>query len=106
MPIIGKLRDAYDDLAFVRSDGMLNLVPSPHYQTKVLQEKGLVKNGQMQFVAGLNVYPATVLCGQTFMGNSLITNRTIAIHHFDGSWVDGKIASQTVVMRGTFKGKL
>lgn len=86
-PIIKKMMDFYEDVAFVQKDGKFNLVPSPVFQTQVLKECGLVCNGQYQELENITVYPAEILSPLDFMTGELKeTEKTISIHWYNASW--------------------
>ena len=79
----------YDDMEFEDENGNLNLIASPKWQTQILKDCGLKPNGEHQFVEGLTVYPEKVLCGKNmYTRRILLKPYTMAIHHFDGSWLD------------------
>lgn len=47
-PVIQDMLNQYEKLEFIQSDGSLNMIPSPIYQTEILEKWGLEKNGQIQ----------------------------------------------------------
>ena len=88
-PIMGELREQYSELTFYDEYGDLNMIAAPALQEKIFMQKGYQKNGEYQIVDGMTIYPEKILsakCNTT--GRILPTSRTVAIHHFDGSWVD------------------
>ena len=89
------LRDAYDGVCFCRSDGSLNLLPSPAYQTDCLIEHGLSANGERQNVLGIELYPCGWFSPMLHYSHRLVLNEnTHSIHHFDGSWVAAREKSE------------
>jgi len=101
--IIGELRDIYNYIEFIKSDGTLNLKACPDYQTEFLKGKGLVQNGEFQEIEELNVYPVTFFCGiMALGGRKIITENTVSIHHFDGSWVDAEKKKKIETIKGYF----
>lgn len=85
------LRDAYNGMHFRRSNGSLNLLASPVYQTKCLMEHGLLANGKRQNVLGIEVYPCGWFSPMLHYNHRLVRNdNTHSIHHFDGSWVSSR----------------
>lgn len=89
LPIIKEMLDYYEDKAFVNEDGTLNLIASPHMQTDVLAEYGLIKNGEYQTVANMTIFPEKVFCGKSERLRRIRCNKyTHSIHHYDGSWLD------------------
>ena len=90
--IIKKMRDFYNNMHFYDKNGELNMLPSPHYTTKVLCENGLKRENNTQKLDDIIVYNSKVLCPKNFMtGDINITNDTYSIHHFTASWLDEKI---------------
>lgn len=88
--IIKTLRDDYDTKRFRLNDGSLNLTASPHYQTEMLKKMGLkIDLYSVQKINGLNIYPPALLSPITNYGRDwFVTEKTYAIHHYDGSWAD------------------
>ena len=90
--IIKKMIDFYDGMHFCDKNGELNMLPSPHYTTKVLCENGLKRENNTQELDGIIVYNSQVLCPKNFTtGDIDVTNETYSIHHFTASWLDEKI---------------
>lgn len=91
LPIMKKMMDLYDRMEFVKEDGNFNLVASPKWQTQILKEYGLEANGEYQIIDDLTVYPEKVLNGKNmYTRKTILKPYTMAIHHFDGSWLDKK----------------
>lgn len=83
--VIGEMLEYYDYISFLNSDGQMNLAPSPVYQTKVLRKMGLYINNKIQAIEDMVILPAECFSPD----NNLIphvTENTISIHHFSGSW--------------------
>ena len=78
----------YSTLHFMRKDRSFNLKTVVQYTTELLCEHGLIGTKEIQFCAGVWVYPKDYLCPKDFKtGVMEITENTLAIHHYDGSWV-------------------
>lgn len=87
LEILKEMMQDYENQQFVKEDGSLNLVPSPFYQTKVLEANGLIRNGEYQVVKDMTIYPEKLLCGKCMATMRVRTTPyTHAIHHYDGSW--------------------
>lgn len=85
--IIKEMFEIYDGVSFYNEDGSLNLLPSPKYNTEVLQKHGLVPNNTLQTVGGVTVFPNEYFCPKDFeTGVITLTANTYTIHHFDASW--------------------
>lgn len=87
-PVIGTLRDYYDDLSFYRKDGSLNLTPSPYYVSNILEELGVSRNGQLQRLEQVTVYPIDYFSAKDYRtGEIHVTPRTYSVHHFSCTWM-------------------
>lgn len=86
--IIGELRDMYCHMEFCNRDGRLNMTPCPILQKDYFKSKGYVNNGNYQIIDEVSIYPEKILSAKcSFTDRILPTERSVAIHHFDGSWV-------------------
>lgn len=88
-PVIKALRDMYDTMDFFKSDGQLNLLPSPYYITEKLEQFGLVRNNKKQSLCDgkLTVYPKDYFSPKDFLTNLIQqTENTYTIHHYNASW--------------------
>jgi len=86
--MIGEFMQEYGDITFIEKDGGINNTPCSVYQTEFLRKKGLNHSNQLQKVHGMTVYPTYVLCPKNIItGRQEMSEYTIAIHHFEGSWV-------------------
>lgn len=80
----------YHALSFVGGNGKQDLTPCPVRNTAVLSSFGLVPNGSEQEVGGMTILPREYLCPIDFKTNEInITDKTVSIHHFDGTWYRG-----------------
>lgn len=90
-PVIGEMMHEYDRLRFVDENGKVNDTASPIYQTDFLLKKGFQYGNRKSKVLGMTIYPTWVLSPINVLTHQMdIGNETIAIHHFDGSWVSGE----------------
>ncbi len=86
--IIKNLLSYYDDASFILPDGSLNTCTNVETITKMMTERGFVANNTYQCVDGFAFYPKEYFCPKDpFTGLCNITENTVAIHHFDGSWL-------------------
>jgi hypothetical protein len=86
-PIIGKLRDAYDDLMFIPNSDTAKIQAAPALQTKHLENLGMNINGAFQIFQGMTFYPSVYFDPQNPVSDMInITGKTYTIHHYDGSW--------------------
>ncbi|MDR0300034.1 MAG: glycosyl transferase [Streptococcaceae bacterium] len=88
---IKALRDCYENLSFYKSDGSLNLTPSPKYQTDFFLERGLKINNKFQMIVGVKIYPTEYFDPKDYYsGKMYITEKTISIHQYAMSWKSKK----------------
>lgn len=83
------LLDYYQDKDFILPDNTYNIIVNPLIITKILKENGLKINNQFQKLnPELAIFPIDYFSPKD-AGTRIIniTQNTIVIHHFDGSWV-------------------
>ena len=86
--IIKKMRDEYEGVSFINSDGMQNLTPSPKFNSEGLEKCGFTMNGEKQAIDGFTVFPAVSFCPLNWANKKgKIGKETYSIHHFDVSWL-------------------
>lgn len=92
LDIIREMRDVYNHEEFGIHNGILKT--GPQYETEILEKHHLKRNGCLQNVEGLTVYPINILsCDEFYTGEKWIWKNTHTIHHFAGSWI-GKDAQE------------
>ena len=88
----------YDDLDFRKKDGSLDLTTNVVRITNACLKYGFVPNNSKQTVNGFTLLPKDYLCPKDSMTKELkITNNTLVIHHFDGSWMSEEKKYQRVI---------
>lgn len=86
-----ELLDDYDDRHFIKEDGTYDLTTNVLSITKICKKYGLELNNNYQVIEGFALYPNDVFCPKSHeTGIINITNNTVAIHHFAGSWLDNR----------------
>ena len=87
-PVIKKLMESYETLRFKKSDGTLNLIPSPELNTVDFCKLGLNQNGEIQTLMDcFKIYPTDYFCPKSIIdGIVRKTDNTYSIHHFDATW--------------------
>lgn len=89
LPIVKAIRDDYDDLNFIDEYGRTSKIACPMLQTKILQTKGLITNGEYQIVEDMTIYPEKMFSGKSYSTMRVrLAPYTCSIHHYDASWVD------------------
>lgn len=83
-----ELLDKYNNLHYVDVDGVVvEDFTVVHHTTQLLVEKGLRDIDGIQYVAGIYIYPKEFFCPKNYVtGKLVITNKTVAIHHYGASW--------------------
>lgn len=86
--IVGELLDFRKDIPFILPDGKLNLEASGYFETRPLMDRGLEIENRTQRVGELTVYSSEFFHPYNYIsGVENITENTIAIHYFSGSWL-------------------
>ena len=81
--------DKYATLSFCNIDGSLNQKTIVAYTTEVLVGHGLRKTDEIQYVAGVWIYPADYFNPlDSLTGRLKITENTRSIHWYMNSWSD------------------
>ena len=63
---------------------------SPKINTRTLKRNGLLNEDMDQMIGDVKIYASDVLCPQMFCSSvTHLTDRTISIHHYDASWLEG-----------------
>lgn len=87
----------YDTIHFLRPDGSYDLTTNVERITNTCLKYGFVPNNSKQTVNGFTLLPSDYLCPKDFSTGKLeITENTLTIHHFDGSWMpeENKLAAK------------
>lgn len=86
--IIRDIMKIYEESNFENSDGTLNETTCPIIQTKILEKRGLLRNGQYQIVDGMVVMPEWALCPLSVWTrkNTARISEAFMYHHFAASW--------------------
>lgn len=86
--IICELLNSYDGDHFVKKDGTLDLTTNVVRITNYFIIRGLVLNNTKQTIDNFTFLPKDFLCPKDFITKELeLTQNTLTIHHFDGSWL-------------------
>lgn len=83
--------DFYSNIQFINKDSTLNQSTVVEYVTGILKEYGLRNISEIQYVAGVHIYPKEYFSPFDFSTyHPIITPNTYAIHWFAGSWKEKK----------------
>ena len=82
--------DQYENSHFIKPDGSCDLLNNVVVRTTaVLARHGLKSSGELQNVAGINIYPKEYFSPKDVETHELvITPNTRTIHHYDASWAE------------------
>ena len=82
-----EILETYSTLHFIQSDGTLNQKTVVSYTTEILNKYGLKAINDLQYCAGVWIYPKEYFCPiSTSDGKLRLTNNTVSIHHYSQSW--------------------
>ncbi len=88
MEFYEKVLTAYRGWHFRYPDGSYNQTTVVKYTTELLQEYTPVATDQLQYMAGIWIYPWDYFCPMKYeTGVITITDHTRAIHHFSATWL-------------------
>ena len=86
-----ELLDLYGKLTFLNADGSLNIKTVVDYTTEVLEQHGYDPALEEQQVAGIWIYPKEYFCPFDKKRRLVITERTVSIHHYAGTWISRRL---------------
>ncbi len=85
--VIGEMLKYYNSINFINELGEMDLTPCTIHQTRILEKRGLIKNGAYQRLEDITIFPEKMLTGKSASTKRIkLTNYTKAIHHYDASW--------------------
>lgn len=86
-PIIGEIRDSYENDHFVNQDGTQNTYTIVSRTTEILMKRGLSKTKGIQHLENMTIYPKEYFCPKDYYtGEFSLTDNTRSIHHYKASW--------------------
>lgn len=86
--LFDELLHEYDTIHFKKQDGSLDVTTNVTRITNTCLKYGFKPNNQLQTVNGFTLLPKDYLCPKDYITKKVnITNNTMVIHHFDGSWL-------------------
>jgi mannosyltransferase OCH1-like enzyme len=81
----------YKDLKFINSDGSFNIKTNVQTISKSMAENGFIlKNSYQIYKDCMHIFPKDYFCAKERSGVLKLTENTVCIHHFNGSWISGK----------------
>lgn len=86
-PMFKEFLDEYKTAHFILTDGTQDKTTNVVRITKSCLKYGFVPNNQKQTINTFTLLPKDYLCPKSFdTGKIDLTDNTLTIHHFDGSW--------------------
>ncbi|MGE7120740.1 glycosyltransferase family 32 protein [Peribacillus sp. NPDC046944] len=91
--LIKMFLDSYEKKSFIKEDGSLDQLTNVAIVTKLIENLGLIKNGEYQELQDMGVfYPQTYFSPYDYINcRTLITGETYAMHHFYKSWLPARV---------------
>jgi mannosyltransferase OCH1-like enzyme len=78
----------YRDLSFISKKGDVQITANPSILAEILKQYDIVFNGKEQFASGIHIYSRDYFYPKKIKnGQFRITDNTVSIHHFEGSWL-------------------
>ena len=90
-PIYKEILDSYKNSSFIKDDGSIDLTTVVTRVSDIFKKHGFTDKNEIQKVEEITVYPSEYFCPKDIeTGKLTVTENTVSIHWFDGSWVSGK----------------
>ena len=90
-PVVKSLMDSYDGIQYI-NDGVPDNTACPIRNSAVMDSLGFLRRNIRQSIPGAEIFPSEYFCPMDwFTGETKVTNRTVSIHHFAGSWQSGSV---------------
>jgi len=86
-PFYKDMLNLYKGLSFIKEDGSLNLKSIVEYTTEILRSYGMQDIDEIQEVNGIYIYPKDYFCPIEHVNDLVITDNTVSIHNYAGSWL-------------------
>lgn len=87
-PLMKELLEEYNDIHFMQENGEPDFTTNVTRITNTCLKYGFVANNKKQTVGGFTLLPKDFLCPKDYRTDTLsITENTLTIHHFNGSWL-------------------
>lgn len=90
MDIIKELRDYYDTVSFISSDGSVNMQPIQYHTYQVMKKYNYQVNDQLQTIQDMNIYPMIMAGTNAYTMQMRVTDRTFFLHYGTATWLDKK----------------
>lgn len=89
MELYKRILDGYENRNFVLPDGNIDSTTVVEYTTDILSKLGFQSDkNELQIIQGVNIYPTEYFCPIDFFTTKMnITENTVSIHRYNGSWM-------------------
>lgn len=85
--IYKEILDSYKNSSFIKDDGSMDLTTVVTRVSDIFRKHGFTDKNEIQEIEGITVYPSEYFCPKDIeTGKLTVTENTISIHWFDGSW--------------------
>ena len=85
--LIGEMLAYYDTARFLNEDGSFNMKTNVEIITLLMEQKGLIPDGEYQEIENMAFYPQNIFCPDTTrIEDKEYMKDTATIHYFAGSW--------------------
>ncbi|MCL2507594.1 MAG: glycosyl transferase [Oscillospiraceae bacterium] len=103
-PLLIKYMEHYEGTPYVLPDGSFYKSTNVVLLTEMLEENGLVRDGDLREAGGVTVYPRTFFSPYDYInGINHITQDSCAIHHFAQLWLPGRVRLKSKIKRAAAK---
>lgn len=90
-PLVKNIAERYKTSSFYLDNGKCNLLTSPDYINEELEKFGFKRINEKQNICGMTIFPSDWFYPYNLVDFQMeLTDNTVAIHHYDGSWLDEK----------------
>lgn len=89
-PIIREMRDYYENMCFIKSDGSFDLTPCQIQQYKVLRKYDIQLMDISQNTGGINIYPMIMAATNTYSMQMRLCDQAFFAHYGASSWMSEK----------------
>lgn len=101
--VIKWLKDSYENEFFIKNNE-IDLTTCVERTTKILNENGIIINESLNRIGELNIFAPEYFCGFDIKNDCyFITENTITVHHYSGSWLNTKSKIIIKLKRGLSK---
>ena len=98
-PLFEELLEEYNDAHFIKQDGTFDMTTNVVRITNVCLKYGLRLDNTLQTVNGFTLFPCDYFCPKDYRTKAItLTQNTMTIHHFDGSWLSEEDKYRAVLL--------